>query len=134
MTVDWKSLVAQAQPTTKTVRLCLRGDLVQELSTAEAAGDVADELRQQVADATVTFTIRGLNRQAYRALEAKHPAPDGAAGWDVASFPEALVRACITDPVIDAGDPLFDVLTPGQVEKLFEAAFLACNEVDDLPL
>lgn len=134
MTVDWKSLVAQAQPTTKTVRLCLRGDLVHALAEAEAAGDDSTELRQQVADATVTFTIKGLHRQAYRALEAKHPAPDGAAGWNVATFPEALVRACLTDPVIDAGDPLFDVLTPGQVEKLFEAAFLACNEVDDLPL
>jgi hypothetical protein len=134
MTVDWKSLVAQAQPTTRSVRLCLRGDLVQELSTAEAAGDVAEDLRQQVTDATVTFTLKGLTRQAYRALEAKHPAPDGAAGWNVDSFPESLVRACLTDPSVDATDPLFDVLTPGQVEKLFEAAYLSCNEVDDLPL
>lgn len=133
MSVDWKALVAQAQPTTKLVRLCLRGDLVAALDAAKDESTIED-LRRQVDEATVAFTLKGLNRQKYRALEAAHPAADGGAGWNLDTFPEALVRACLTDPVVDESDPLFDVFTPGQVERLFEGAFLACNEADDLPL
>jgi hypothetical protein len=146
VTIDWKAVVAQAQPTTKVVRLCLRGDLVASLQAIQnridasgatpAPEDVAEAktLLTEVEEATVTFTLKGLTRQAYRALEAKHPAPDGGGGWNMETFPEALVRACLTDPVVDAGDPLFDVLTPGQVGVVFDAAFLACNEVDAAPL
>lgn len=133
MAVDWKSLAAQAQPTTKVVRLCLRGDLVAALDAAQDESTI-ENLRGQVDEATVAFTLKGLNRQKYRALEAAHPAVDGGAGWNLDTFPEALVRACLADPVVDAADPLFDILTPGQVERLFEGAFLACNEANDLPL
>lgn len=126
---DWKALAAKAQPTTRKVRLCLRGDLAADLDD-----DSPEELQREVEEATVEFVIRGLSRQAYRALEAKHPDADGGAGWNLDTFPEALVRACVTDPVIEPGDPFFDILTPGQVEALFEAAFRACNEVTELPL
>ena len=134
--VDWASLAAQAQPRRKTVELCLRGDLVADLESAEDHGDGArvDELTKAVKDATVVFTLAGLTRDKYRALEAQHPDAEGGAGWNVETFPEALVRASIVSPLVQPGDPLFDVLTPAQVEKLFEAAFLACNEVDELPL
>ncbi len=134
--IDWKSLAAQAQPTRKTVRLCLRGDLLAELRAAQDAGDGerVDDLTGQVEAATVDFVLAGLTRDKYRAMEARHPDKDGGSGWDVDTFPEALVRACLVTPTVAADDPLFDVLTPAQVERLFEAAFLACNEVDDLPL
>ena len=134
--VDWASLAAQAQPRRKTVALCLRGDLAAELEAAEDTGDGArvEELTAAVHAATVTFTVQGLTRDKYRALEAQHPDPDGGSGWNVDTFPEALVRACLVTPEVQASDPLFAVLTPAQVERLFEAAFLACNEVDDLPL
>lgn len=134
--VDWASLAAQAQPRRKTVSLCLRGDLVAELEAAEdhGDGDRVNELTDAVKAATVVFTVAGLTRDKYRALEAAHPDPDGGSGWNVDTFPEALVRACIVAPDIKPEDPLFAVLTPAQVERLFEAAFLACNEVDDLPL
>lgn len=138
MAVDWKALAAQAQPTTRMVRLCLRGDLAAQLDDMPEDTPDSDpvrvELLRQIEEATVTFTVRGLTRQKYRALEAKHPDPDGGAGWNLDTFPEALVRACLTDPVVEADDPLFHVMTPGQVERLFEAAFRACNEVDDVPL
>lgn len=134
--IDWKSLAAQAQPRRKTVRLCLRGDLLADLQAAQDMGDGerVEELTEQVQAATVTFVVAGLTRQAYRALEARHPDADGGSGWNVDTFPEALVRECLVTPDVAADDPLFDVLTPAQVEQLFEAAFLACNEVDDLPL
>ena len=134
--IDWASLAKQAQPRRKTVRLCLRGDLVADLEAAEdhGDGDQVKALTEAVQAATVVFTVAGLTRQTYRALEAQHPDPDGGSGWNVDTFPEALVRACIVAPEVKPTDPLFDVLTPAQVERLFEAAFLACNEVDDLPL
>lgn len=134
MAVDWKALAAQAQPTTRTVRLCLRGDLAAQLDALSEHDPARPGLEAEVEAATVTFTVRGLTRQKYRALEAKHPDPDGGAGWNIDTFPEALVRACLADPQVEPGDPLFDVMTPGQVERLFEAAFRACNEVDDVPL
>lgn len=132
MKPDWKKLAAAAQPATRKVRLCLRGDLL--AAAAEADGAERDRLYAEAEAAVVEFTLRGLSRQKYRALEAKHPDPDGGAGWDLDTFPEALVRACMVTPEIEAADPLFDVLTSGQVEKLFEAAFGTCNSVDDLPL
>lgn len=134
--VDWASLAAQAQPRRKTVALCLRGDLAADLESAieDGAGERVDELTDQVRAATVNFVLAGLTRQKYRALEAQHPDKDGGSGWNMDTFPEALVRACLTEPVVAPADPLFDVLTPAQVDKLFEAAFLACNEVDDIPL
>mgnify|MGYP000022711329 CR=1 FL=1 len=126
--VDWKALAAQAQPTTNRVRLCLRGDLV----SRQEAGEIG--LEEEIEAATVDFVLRGLNRQTYRNLEAKYPDPDGDGGWDLDTFPEALVRECLAEPVVAADDPLFDILTPGQVEALFEAAFKACNEVTQVPL
>ncbi len=134
--IDWKSLAAQAQPRRKTVRLCLRGDLLADLRAAQDAGDGerVEELESQVNDATVAFVVAGLTRQKYRALEAAHPDKDGGSGWNVETFPEALVRASLITPEVADDDPLFDVLTPAQVEQLFEAAFLSANEIDDLPL
>lgn len=136
--VDWKSLASQAQPRRKTVRLCLRGDLLADLEsergTGNGNGKRVKDLEAEVNAATVEFVLAGLSKQKYRALEAAHPEPDGGSGWSMETFPEALVRACLITPTVEASDPLFDVLTPAQVDLVFEAAFLACNEVDDLPL
>ena len=133
--VDWASLAAQAQPTRRRVRLCLRGDLLADLESARSAGDGerVEALESEIADATVEFVLRGLTQDKYRALIAQHPDPDGTA-WNDATFPEALVRACILTPTVQPGDPLFSVLTAGQVEQLFTAAIESCIEVDAAPL
>lgn len=134
--VDWASLAAQAQPRRKSVALCLRGDIQAQLELARDAGNaeqVAD-LENQVREATVEFVVRGMTRDKYRALEAAHPDPEGGGGWNLATFPEALVRGCLLEPSVAPEDPLFGILTPAQTDMLFEAAFLSCNEVDDLPL
>ena len=134
--VDWASLAAQAQPTRRRVRLCLRGDLLADLESARQAGD-GDEvsaLESQVADATVEFVLKGLTQDAYRALIAAHPDTEGGTAWNDNTFPEALVRACILTPTVQPDDPLFSVLTAGQVEQLFTAAIESCIEVDAAPL
>jgi hypothetical protein len=141
---DWGELVKQAKPRQKSVRLCLRGDLLADLEAAETAakapgGSLAGSsvglqpARDAVAESSVTFLLKGLPRPTYKQLEAAHPdKKDG--GWDETTFPEALVRACLTEPVIAADEPLFEILTTGEAEKLFWAAFNACNEADDIPL
>lgn len=138
---DWAELLEQATPRTRTVRLCLRGDLLADLEAA-AAGDspsLAGEsddvaaLRRQIDDASIRFTVRGLTRARYAALEAAHPDPKGD-GWDMATFPEALVRECLISPVIAPEQPLADALTYGEFEKLFTAAVGASIEVSEVPL
>jgi hypothetical protein len=133
--VDWASLAAQAQPTRRRVRLCLRGDLLADLASAQDTGDNerAEALRDEIDANTVEFVLRGLTQDKYRALIAAHPDPDGSA-WNDATFPEALVRACILTPTVGPSDPLFTVLTAGQVEQLFTAAIESCIEVDAAPL
>ncbi len=134
--VDWSALAAQAQPTRRRVRLCLRGDLLADLETARSAGDGArvTELEAQLADNTVEFVFKGLTQDKYRALIAQHPDTEGGTAWNDNTFPEALVRACILTPTVQPGDPLFSVLTAGQVEQLFTAAIESCIEVDAAPL
>ena len=138
---DWKQLREQAKPRVKRVSLCLDGELLAELEAAQAAevtslngGAAARELSERVQAASVTFTVQGLTRPKYRALEAEHPSDDDEQAWDMDTFPEALVRACLVEPEVAADEPLFDVLTAGEADKLFQTAYLACNEADALPL
>lgn len=135
MTVDIEALIAQAQPRRATVALCLRGDVEQALIDAEARGDEAEvgRLRGEVAAATVRFVLHGLSYPAFRRLQAEHPGKDGAA-WDLDTFPPALVRACLKDPVVPPSSPLWEALTWGQMQALFDAAFTACAEADAVPL
>ena len=134
--VDWASLARQAQPTRRRVRLCLRGDLLADLEVARKAGDGerVTELESEIADSTVEFVLKGLTQDKYRALIAQHPDTEGGTAWNDDTFPEALVRACILTPAVAPGDPLFSVLTAGQVEQLFTAAIESCIEVDAAPL
>ena len=134
--VDWASLARQAQPTRRRVRLCLRGDLLADLEVARSAGDGerVTQLESEIADSTVEFVLKGLTQDRYRALIAAHPDTEGGTAWNDATFPEALVRACILSPTVQPDDPLFSVLTAGQVEQLFTAAIESCIEVDAAPL
>lgn len=157
--MDWAGLVKASKPREKSVRLCLRGDLLAELeestaAMADAAPPVAvtslagapntagrDKAAKRLDDATaavdessVLFRLKGLPRAAYKKLEADHPDPKEGEGWDETTFPEALVRACLVDPDVAADQPLFDVLTAGEADKLFWVAYSACNEADDVPL
>lgn len=156
---DWAGLVKASKPRQKSVRLCLRGDLMGELDEAQAAlsdtapvgvatslagradtsvidaaKDRVDAAAAAVADASVTFRLQGLPRDRYKSLESEHPDPKDEAGWDERTFPEALVRACLVDPVVAADQPLFGIMTAGESDKLFWVAYSACNEAEDVPL
>lgn len=102
---------------------------------AEARAEV-ERLEQDVADATLPFRLRALPRSVYRMLEAEHPDPDGKGGWNVETFPKALIRACLIDPKVDpdeATELIDDMLTSGGVEALFDACWSICNSQQRAP-
>lgn len=137
---DWRALVAQAQPRRKSVVLCLRGDLIAERDEARDSGDKtrADELETEISDNTFTITLHGLPRDQFTALRSQCPDPDGVLQADTEKFVDELVYA--TAAAADQGvsrddlERLRTVLTSGQWEEVRDAAWLACNEVDALPL
>jgi hypothetical protein len=108
--------------------------------TSLADGGGVHELAEQVtaleariAASTVTIRLRGLGRNAFRRLLAEHES-DGEP-FDKDTFPVALIAACSLDPVLtgtEAAD-LGDVLTDGQWDEVFSAAWDACREVDGVP-
>ena len=132
---DLKARIAQAQPRSKSVGLCLRGDLLSDLVEAETAKDVdrVAALKAEIESATVVVAVRGLSYGEYRRLENAHPDPKGD-GWDADTFPQALVKAALVDVTAEDADLLLATITSGQLVELFTAALTVTNAVDAVPL
>jgi hypothetical protein len=121
--------------------------LAEQLATAMAqtrtsladGGDVhslaerVTALEEQLAASTVTIRLRGIGRNAFRRLLTEHEA-DGQP-FDKDTFPVALISACALDPKMTEAEAreLGDILTDGQFDDVFEAAWEACREVDGVP-
>jgi len=164
MAVDLNALLDDARPAERTVPVCLRGDLNASLQELQRALDEAERtrassgaslaggspsrgiaeqietLRAQMHSSTAVFTFRALPRRAWTALVAAHPPREGndhdrAMGMNEETFFEALVRACLIDPVMDDAQwaRLDDVLSDAQWQQLTNAAW-AINARDvDVP-
>lgn len=132
---DLKARIAQAQPRSKSVGLCLRGDLLSDLVEAETARDTdrVAALKTEIESATVVVAVRGLSYGEYRRLENAHPDPKGD-GWDADTFPQALVKAALVDVTAEDADLLLATITSGQLVELFTAALTVTNAVDAVPL
>lgn len=141
-------LLAAAVPPTRSVRLCLRGDLMGELeesrraldalgpSTSLAPGEDEAALRahiltlaEQVEAASVTFTLRGLKATEWADLVADNPPRDSEAGDRVLGYNpvtlfDALVARCVIDPVMtpEQATRLMDSISAGQWDELCDAA------------
>ena len=147
-------LLAAIRPRERSVRVLVDGQLLaqrEELAARVLASDGGNslagdpelpallkdlaDLDERIADAVVTFRMRAIGRNSYRRLVAEHPSSDEDRLWDVDTFPPALVAACAVEPVIRQQDValLVEVLSPGQFDELFSAAFRACNEADSIP-
>jgi hypothetical protein len=125
-------LLAQAKPAERTIRLCLRGDLVAQFeeldrrraelegkadegslagSPAVAVARQMEQLQAEMRDSTYPFRVRALSRRAYQALVAAHPPRRDAEG---AILPEDvendLNTATFWEPLIRAClvDPVLD--------------------------
>lgn len=161
MTVDIKALLAEAALPERTVVVCLRGDLVAQHEQAErelealpaqpatlagdpdrlALAELVADLEAQMREAEVTFRLRALPRREWAGFLAAHPPRDGDKGDAVLGINidtgfEAVLRTCVIDPVLDAGDwtRLLDVISDGQFERLALAAWRLCRGDVEVPL
>lgn len=155
-----EDILAAAKLPERTVPLCLRGDLQAEFEDLERqlkaaeldeedslaggvkARDLAERIetvRQEMAEHTQVFRLRGLGARRYSDLLAKHQPTEAQAreGLDVnpETFPAALVAACAADPEmsLEQAERLSEVITHRQWEDLVNTA-LACNrQAVDVP-
>lgn len=151
-TID--DIIGTAKLPETTVRLCPRGDLAAEhnaLSAQLAAlgeftpSSLADtdprapiaaslvDLEERMRDLEVPFTFRALGRRKYRELMGQHPGePPLRFG---PGFIPALIAACALDPEMTPTDVerLFDVLSEGDCELLFLAAYQVNEGVTRVP-
>lgn len=147
---DFDALLEQAQLPEQQVQICLRGDLLvrfaeleRELATAStatneslASGAVPRELaermeavREEMHEGSVTFTLRALSEQAWRAILKLHPAQvdnyaDLRAGFNRETMGPALIKVCVVEPKLspDQWTKLRDKLSPAEWSKLDKAA------------
>ncbi|MCC5574473.1 hypothetical protein IMZ11_02305 [Microtetraspora sp. AC03309] len=146
----------------KTVPLCLRGDLQAEYEelerqlkaakarrggTLSGSGDDVKALEEQVkalkeqmADSTVVFTLRGVTRSKWSNLKAEH-APrdeDQVKGIDYhgEEFPVAAVQACLIDPALtikEVEQLVDEVFTQGQWDALFWQTWILNQGTVEVP-
>jgi hypothetical protein len=157
--MDITEALAGARLPEKTVPICLRGDLQarfeelerqlvaaqRDTSDSLAAGsrprELAEQieaLRREMADHTVTFTLRAVPRRAWTKLVADHPPRednqvDRVLGVNEETFISVLIREATVDPELtdDQWDLLDEKLTEFQWQKLFNAAWsLNARDVD----
>lgn len=109
-----------------------------ELVNLQAA---VDEAEAAVREHVLPFRVRGLTRPDYRALREAHPPRDDAredraTGVNEATFPDALLRACLVNPPIrdDAQfTRLVGVLSEAQHDELVLACLQLTRRKTDLP-
>lgn len=102
----------------------------------EQVREAMDEQRKVVASGVVRLVVKGLTRGEFRRLLVAHPPReddhfDMQAGYNVDTFGEELIRACIVDtlahelngggPVENEWDRWADEMTNGQWEEIFRA-------------
>lgn len=129
----FKSKLAAAKLPTRTVQICLGGDLVAEHEEAERqleeaqrrptdslAGNGVTELIEriesleaQMREQSETFVLRALPRTQWRDLVNSHPPrrdegkvneDDAAIGLNIETFYDDMVRRCIVSPELDDED------------------------------
>lgn len=93
-------------------------------------------IEDRIAEQSITVRLRGIGRNRFRQLMRAHPPEEGDKGaFNLETFPVALVAACSLDPVltVDEAEELSDLITDGQWDRVFDAAWSACVEADGVP-
>lgn len=154
----FEDLLAQARPVTRTVRLCLRGDLIAAREEAErdlaearaldaqlnrvpeapAAAERLTALEAEADEAAVEFKIKALSRKAWLALLDQYPPTedDEAQGLEYnEGFVPAVIAACASEPAMttEQAEQLLDVISTRQFMELWGAVMTANLGEDDLP-
>ena len=149
---DHKAILAGAKLPERSVELCLRGDLVaqlqdlqrdlieaerqpsnaslDDLGTPHRIAEQIQALQHEMAEHSITVLVRALPRRQWSKLVAAHPPrPDEKAdaplGVNVETYFDALIRACMVDPVFDDDDwaALDEALSDAQWQALTAAAW-----------
>lgn len=136
-----EAIIAAATPQERSTKICVRGhlraqyeDLERELKDAEAREDGADlsELAERVRAAAdeversmVPFRFRSIGA-AWRALYLKH-SDDQDSIVDVQVYAREAVAATASSPKMtpEQAQQLFDVISQGDIDTLFNTAVLA---------
>lgn len=102
-------------------------------SGIQALARKVEDLEALIAATKVAIRVRGLPQNLFRALVSEHPA-DGEP-FDRDTFPAALIAACVVDPPMTQQQAmeLGTILTDGQFDQVFSAAWAACRDTDDVP-
>lgn len=149
---DFAAKLRAAKLPEDTVDICLRGDLLARYGTLHqqlaaisvplpGAGSLAgyarkaeleqqiDAVREQMLDATQTFTLRSLSDRAYSDFLAEHQPraedlADMRVGYNRETMGPALLRACLVDPqpTDEQWEEMRNVISPGEWSKLDKAA------------
>jgi hypothetical protein len=159
---NWDDLKKGFTPQSDAVPICLRGDLAAryerlERELAEARDEDAqdslaaggqtlkiaremEDLRGEMLQHTHHFQFKALPKSKYRDLVADHRPRDGDpddAQWgaNLATFPQALIQACCTDPVmtVEQVEEMCGMLSDGQVVEMFGCAVRLNRENADIP-
>lgn len=153
-----EDILAQAQPVTRAVRLCLRGDLIAEREALERElliarqGDLREnripeatavaeriaELEAETDAASVEFKIKAVTRTEWVALLKAHPPTDEEreAGNDFGEgMAAAALAACSVDPEmsLEQAQQLLDTVSTRQFNSLWSAILTANLGDDTLP-
>lgn len=150
--MDAAAILAEVTPVTRTVAVCVRGDLtsaIEELdeqlralrgedvmgsAEAKALAEQLEALEAEAAAHTYEFRFEPIGTQRWRKLAGEHPpteeqqAINRFAEWDVESFPSAAIAASCAEPAMTVEQALQfeDRLSLGQWRRLWGAC-LAVN-------
>lgn len=149
-TWTWSDVAKDVAPRTDTVDLVLDGQVAADLEAAQArlrlariaddsldGADAADAqaevdlLEEQAAKSVRTFTVRSIGYRRWRELVDAAPSQVEGERWDASKFiPSVLLEACDQFATKQDVEQAMDMLSTGQVAKLFGKARVV-NEGDD---
>lgn len=152
-TWSWGDISDGVSPRTETVDLVLDGNIAAQIEEArrrlkeaeredsldgKQAKEAREELErlEEVAQASVrTFTVRSVGYRRWRELLESCPSDDPDERWNAETFiPAVLLEACDQFTSEEDVEQAINVLSTGQIAKLFGKARLVNEGDDSVPL
>ncbi len=152
-------IIGAATPAERLVEVCVAGALVAEhqqlereleqarqadavtgrlgRSTAKDLAEKIQDVERRMREKTYPFRFRAVSPKVWSDLLAAHPDPAGKRSWNSVTFVPAAIAASCVEPD-GMSDPekvgkLLEVLSPGQQDELFVAAFEANTQAPTVP-
>lgn len=155
MGVALKDLRGKVKRPVRSVTVCLDGELWArhdeltaklddlraqnpgKMGQASGAVEVATELRaveDAMRESSVTLEFRGVSTYQLSEIQARFPAKDGRAVWDVNAGAAALLAACAVEPTTEVeAEEFLKEAHQAVADKLVGAAWLATTGSSDVP-